>query len=73
MVTLLRERFGVELPTSSLFETPTVRGLASLIVTSPADRKDQLDGSLDRGERRRRARELETTKARARALEEEKP
>jgi hypothetical protein len=43
--------------------------LADLIVRSPADSNDDLAGSLDRGERRRRAREVEGTKPRAHALE----
>jgi len=55
MMSLLRDRFAIDLPTSTLFDTPTIRGLTDLIVT-PAEPSSEIAGSADRGERRRQTR-----------------
>ena len=71
MVNALRERFGIDFPTSGLFETPTIRGLADLIVKSPAEPEVALGESVERGERRRLARGQAAAKPRVHASDEE--
>ena len=71
MVASLKERFDVELPTSSLFDAPTVRGLAQHIVRGHTKPEDEVAGSMDRGARRR-ARSGETSPTRNRTRKEDR-